>query len=638
MTTDTARRDEHADDHADDHVDDEIASCLRIDQPRSFFLFAGAGSGKTRSLVIALARARAASGPSFRLGGRQIGVITYTNAACDEITRRLDYDPLFSVSTIHSFVWDLIRGFNADIRDWLTLNLRNEIRELQDLLLKGRKGTKTAGERERSLRAKQERLDGLRSIRRFIYSPSGDNRTRDSLNHSEVIKLGAEFLATKPVMQNLLIARFPILLVDESQDTNRLLIESLLAVQRAHAARFGLGLFGDTMQRIYADGKVDLGTNLPAEWATPSKVMNHRCPCRIVRLINKVRAPVDGHQQRPRTGASEGWARLFIASTGADKSSTENRVRTSMALRTGDSLWDRVDQVKTLTLEHHMAANRLMFFDMFQPLYKVDSFRTGLLDGSLPCVRFFSELVVPLLKAKRAGSEFAAAALMRKWSPLLREDSLRGAGPDQRVQLMAASSGVKALVDRFAGESDPSFRDVLRCVAEHKLFDIPETLYPFTAEEAPQVAGTADADDSEGDSDGFSASLTAIRDFLDTPFEQIEQYAAYVGGQAAFGTHQGVKGLEFPRVLVVMDDEEARGFLFSYEKLFGAKEKSKTDCDNERAGYETGIDRTRRLLYVTCSRAKESLAIVAYTSDVPKVRKHAIEQGWFDENEIEVVA
>ena len=42
------------DDRKDEIVDSEIASCLVLEKPRSFFLFAGAGSGKTRSLVEAL--------------------------------------------------------------------------------------------------------------------------------------------------------------------------------------------------------------------------------------------------------------------------------------------------------------------------------------------------------------------------------------------------------------------------------------------------------------------------------------------------------------------------------------------------------------------------------------------------------
>ena len=35
----------------DKNVDDIIYNCLKLENPKSFFLFAGAGSGKTASLV-----------------------------------------------------------------------------------------------------------------------------------------------------------------------------------------------------------------------------------------------------------------------------------------------------------------------------------------------------------------------------------------------------------------------------------------------------------------------------------------------------------------------------------------------------------------------------------------------------------
>lgn len=108
-------------------------------------------------------------------------------------------------------------------------------------------------------------------------------------------------------------------------------------------------------------------------------------------------------------------------------------------------------------------------------------------------------------------------------------------------------------------------------------------------------------------------------------------------GLASSATHQGVKGLEFPRVMVVIDDSEARGFLFSYEKLFGAKAKSDTDKKNEAEGKETTIDRTRRLFYVTCSRAEEALAVAAYSDNPAAVRDTAIRQGWFDSDEVEIL-
>ena len=65
----------------DDQVDSEISTCLSLDKPISFFLFAGAGSGKTRSLVNALNYLRGVSAKRLRLHGQRVGVITYTNAA-----------------------------------------------------------------------------------------------------------------------------------------------------------------------------------------------------------------------------------------------------------------------------------------------------------------------------------------------------------------------------------------------------------------------------------------------------------------------------------------------------------------------------------------------------------------------------
>jgi DNA helicase II / ATP-dependent DNA helicase PcrA len=122
----------------DDHVEDELVRFLNLENPTSFFLFAGAGSGKTRTLVNALKYLASTYRDVLRLRGRQVAVITYTNAACDEITRRTEYDPLFVVRTIHSFAWMQIQGLNTDIRAWLKDNLQREISEIQAEEAKGR--------------------------------------------------------------------------------------------------------------------------------------------------------------------------------------------------------------------------------------------------------------------------------------------------------------------------------------------------------------------------------------------------------------------------------------------------------------------------------------------------------------------
>jgi DNA helicase-2/ATP-dependent DNA helicase PcrA len=138
-------------------------------------------------------------------------------------------------------------------------------------------------------------------------------------------------------------------------------------------------------------------------------------------------------------------------------------------------------------------------------------------------------------------------------------------------------------------------------------------------------------DDQE---DPVSKNIGALITFLDCSFSVIQPYAAYVAREASFDTHHGVKGLEFDRVMVLMDDGDARGFLFGYDKLLGAKAPSASDLKNEQEGRETSLDRTRRLFYVTCSRAKSSLALVAYSPDPAAVKAHVVANGWFNDDEV----
>ncbi|WP_354622605.1 hypothetical protein [Psychromonas sp. MME2] len=44
--------------------------------------------------------------------------------------------------------------------------------------------------------------------------------------------------------------------------------------------------------------------------------------------------------------------------------------------------------------------------------------------------------------------------------------------------------------------------------------------------------------------------------------------------------------------MVVLDDESSKGFLFKYEKLFGAIELSQRDIDNEKQGIDSVISVT----------------------------------------------
>jgi DNA helicase II / ATP-dependent DNA helicase PcrA len=616
----------------DDQVDSDLLEYVNPDMPRSFSLYAGAGSGKTRSLVKVLDYVRSKYRKRLILRGQRVGAITYTNAACDTIRERMDFDPLVVVSTIHSFAWDLIGAYHSDIREWLRKNLEGEIADLRSKQQKERSGSKASQERAVQVELKKRRLENLDAVRRFTYSPTGEARGRDALNHSEVIGATASLLKAKPTLQHILVGRFPILLIDESQDTIAELMEALLAVQQAHAERLCLGLFGDMMQRIYGHGMAGLQEAIPDDWARPAKQMNHRCPLRVIELINRIREETDGLRQTGRTDKREGVARLFVLPNSvSDKLSAESRVAERMSALTGDSGWKPEQKdFKTLILEHHMAARRLGFSGLFEPLYRVDRYRTGLLEGSLPGLRFFGEEILPLVLAQRQGLRFEAARVVRRYSPLLFPEGLKAMTGSQLDRLDQAKKAVDALKQLWNGGGQPTFMDVLKLVRDEQLFEIPETLESVLSGANAESQGSNEAlTDEDGEEDG---ELSAWNDVMGKPFDEVALYQKYISDKSEFGTHQGVKGLQFSRVLVIASDEEARGFMFSYEKLFGVKKGQKRGQEEK----ETSIDRTRRLFYVTCSRAESSLAIVAYSSSPEEVRRMAVERGWFEADEVEV--
>ncbi|PTV93436.1 DNA helicase-2/ATP-dependent DNA helicase PcrA [Rhodobacter aestuarii] len=625
-------------------ADATIRQCLSLDQPRSFFLFAGAGSGKTRSLKEALEGLDTTTLMTLRKHSRKIAVITYTNAAADEIKRRVKADPVFQVQTIHSFAWSLIEGRTADIRAWLESNLQSEISDIQAAHAKGRAG-KAHDERIKKMASKTKRLERLAEIRAFTYAPEGDNFSRDALQHTEVIALAAHFLTESETFQNIVLARYPFILIDESQDTMKPLMEALLIFEARHRGRISLGLLGDTMQRIYSDGLRDLDQRV-ADFAQPAKQMNHRSRERIVDLANAIRRDDDRRQQRAREDKPGGTVRVFLApSEGTDRAVFEAFTCAEMARITGDPAWQNAETVKTLTIERHMAAARLGFSELFEPLSKPDKLKDGFRDGTLPAMRLFSHRVLPLVTAQRDGDAFAAMAVLRDGSPLVDKRGIRVGRAGQATGLDAARAGVAALMTLFKDERDPSCAEVLAVVAEHRLFPIPDQLRPCLPEDRPAAQDMADilAELDLTTPEDTPPTDTTITDAwtqaLETPFSQVAHYRAYVEDRSSYGTHQGVKGLEFPRVMVIADDVHTRfKGVASYETLFGVKPLGPDAQKKADKGEETTIERTRRLLYVTCTRAEESLALVLYSEAPDTIRRFLISNGWMAEDEVVIAA
>ena len=470
-----------------DELRKTIATCFDLEKPKSFFLYAGAGTGKTRAVIEAMKIFRTRYGTQFRQSGQKVAVITYTNAACDEIRRRIDFDPIFVVSTIHSFAWEQIRTYHKDISAWLRLNLSNEITELRDKQASGRMGTKAAHERGVQIEAKLKRLQHLDFIKHFTYNPNGENVGKNSLNHAEVIAISAEFLTDKPLMRQILVRKYPFLLIDESQDTQKDLIDAFFALQAEHPDQFSLCLFGDTMQRIYADGKVGLEQAVPEDWEKPALTVNHRCPKRIVTLLNRIRAETDSEQQEPGQDAREGVVRLFLINDfeGIDKPEVEAEAARIMAEVTSDNEWMTQQAIKVLTLEHHMAARRGGFDGFFEPLYKVDNFKTGLLNGTLSGIAFFVQQVLPLVQAMQSEDRFVVARVVKDYSPSLSRESLSESATSLE-EIRKAGKSVESVLSLWDDGADPVLLDVLKVIEHEGIFLIPDVFAPILSDDDTQ--------------------------------------------------------------------------------------------------------------------------------------------------------
>ncbi len=205
---------------------ERMFACL--DGGRSFRLEAGAGAGKTYSLDKALRRLIDRRGVELLRRGQQVGCITYTNVAKDEIISRIQAHPAVRPETIHGFCWSILQDFQSTLRVLVP-----------------------------ALEGWPERLEPVGGIgMRNVHYELGYPSVRDhqvTLRHDDVLTLMIQTLAY-PKFRSVMTARYPILLIDEYQDTDAGFMDAIKTWFLDTGRGPQLGLFGDHWQKIYGEG------------------------------------------------------------------------------------------------------------------------------------------------------------------------------------------------------------------------------------------------------------------------------------------------------------------------------------------------------------------------------------------------
>lgn len=255
----------------------EVFRCL--EQGQSFVLEAGAGAGKTYSLVKALRFLMERNKTKFPKHHQKIACITFTNVAKGEIEARTDRSPLIFCETTHAFCWSLISGFQKQLRDILP-QLSHWPERIEEA---GGLGDRIV---EYSL--------GYRSIK----------DSRISIHHDDVLPL------TIALMDNLKFRRivadkYPIILIDEYQDTDAKWVESIKTHFLGQAGSPLFGFFGDHWQKIYGNG---CGKIEHPSLICIGKQANFRSVATVVDCLNRMRPELPQFVEDPE---DRGTVKIF---------------------------------------------------------------------------------------------------------------------------------------------------------------------------------------------------------------------------------------------------------------------------------------------------------------------------------------
>lgn len=626
-------------DKPDTPADRELRHLLDDPEPRSAIVIAGAGSGKTTSLIKALDHLERTHGTALRKRRQKIACITYTNIAVAEIRTDLRDSPLVHAATINSFLWELVRPFQHDIAAWVA----KRAEERRAALIEERHGfSPRVQQRKRNSNAAaiaklDEAISTFEKVERYSYEMSSDY-AEGLLGHDDVLRMVPELLRTKPLLASLMAQQYPYCFVDESQDTYPTVVEALKHVAATHPGRFRLVFFGDPMQQIYTTS----AGNIEAEdgWARIQKPENYRSAPKILDVVNRIRARGDGLRQigasaasSPNSAADDGTARFFVLP--ADERRTENlsKVRAWLA-RHGDEMgWLEQSEdgdTRTLVIARRMAAARLGYGELFSAFNEgtSDSVHDRFDDGTIwPLVPFVRDLI-PMIEAATDGEDFDLISLLRARCPRLTHGAFQ-AVEDQATLLKSLKRDVAELVE-ITADPQTTIRRVLRCVTESDLIRLDRRFGPFDLlADDPQYPEEATVDHEDPIAEGPRLPPESIERFLNCPFEQIRRYCRYLTAQSPYSTQHGVKGTEFPRVLVVLDDAEGKFSQYSYDALFGQKEARSSKPEGD-----TTVDRTLRLFYVCCTRAVTDLAVAYFTVNPDRAYASVLSSGMFAKEDV----
>ena len=541
----------------------------RLDAGDHFRLEAGAGAGKTYSLVKALKRLISTQGTSLLQRGQRVACITFTEVARDEIARDIEMHPAILVETIHAFSWAFMAPFQSALREMVG-----------------------------SLEDRQEKIEAGRGIgtKPVAYDLGffGVDEHRVTLSHDDIPRFMARLLERQK-FRAVLKQKFPVIFIDEYQDTDRHFMEALTVHLFAPSAKPQIGLFGDHWQTIYRN-EYTLANFLNVEFI--GKESNFRSAPAIVDVLNRLRPELP---QKVSDPGAYGEARFFHvnAYTGERTNTAHSKADLPDALkgRVTEALKERLigegwdfapDKTKVLMLTHNALAAQQGYatiagiFDRNEAFAKKED----------PTIAFIADTLEPMVRAY-AGRRFG--------------EMFRILGGNHPISRHASKVEWRTDMDRLSKlRTAGTIGDVLDHLKETQRPRLPDNV--ASREDEIQRLGPEVAENEE-------KFITRHRKLRDVQYSEVVELVRFLEGYTPFATQHSVKGAEFQNVLVLL------GGGWNHYNWPQFLELLHTQKITEKT--VKGYHRARNLFYVAISRPKVRLAVLA-TQTVPQAGLQAV--------------
>jgi DNA helicase II / ATP-dependent DNA helicase PcrA len=620
-----------------------------IDEGRNFLLSGGAGSGKTYSLVSVIRQA-IAENPTAK-----IACMTYTNAAVKEIEERVNHKNL-NVSTIHDFLWDNIKHFQKELKGAL-VSLAND-ESITDINI------------EEVNPVPEDYFDGLEKgiqYKEFL-------RIREGIiSHYEILIVANYVFEKYPKLSDIVKDKYKFIFIDEYQDTSKYVVEIFLTHFNKSKKKNIIGFFGDAMQSIYDDGIGNLDDYKGEEDGLVKEIkkeQNRRNPQKIIDLANQLRT--DSIEQVPSKddnapnmvgGVVKDGSVLFLYSSNGDI----ERVKQYL---TDSSNWDFTNskETKELNLTHNLIAGKADFKTLMD-IYDSDpimGLKKDILNkikdnkkNNKPEIEILEQdtfdNVVDKFQLKNRQKQLKKDILLADPANKFLYDQLKHK-PFSEVRKIHITKD--ALVDDKKQNEDNEnkkgskrdnlikhlfkiqtnislyqngkFNEFLRVTDyRHRILRIVDKrILKKNIEELSNNVGDKTIEDVINDANdkgiciSNNDSLNSFKiknEYLcnrvkEVKFSEFQNLYKYLEGQTPFSTQHKTKGSEFDDVLVILDNGRWNDYNFEYLFL--------------NTGTPSVLERTQKIFYVCCTRAKENLAVFYHNPSTQVIMKA---KEWFGE-------